>query len=348
MAIEGRRSCSPRSATASWRSKHVLSKLVPQEQLKEAPDDRRDRAGRVVRRVLGAGEEKIKVRGFDDLMVFRARCCNPIRGEKIVGYITRGKGVSVHSAACPNVVNLLYDPSAGSTSSGTRAPTCCPTPCGSASRSRIARDPRRRQLEDRRHQHQHPERRGDLDDDQMGRIDMTVEISDVKHLQKVIKSLRSVEACGRGASRTRRRTPYARRGCQATSTPRCGQSQDGDDVDLDARVLWQPRHLHGRARRGGRREVGRVDLVHRGEVVHVGQIHRRADDLVEGGAGGLRESRRCSRRRGASGPRCRRRRRAGRRDRAESVPRRTAGRPGRDGLRYGTDGLGRRPGLETA
>ena len=43
-------------------------------------------------------------------MVFRARCCNPIRGEKIVGYITRGKGVSVHSATCPNVLNLLYDP----------------------------------------------------------------------------------------------------------------------------------------------------------------------------------------------------------------------------------------------
>src|SRR5207244_7691167 len=43
-------------------------------------------------------------------LVFRARCCNPIRGEKIVGYITRGKGVSVHSATCPNVVNLLYDP----------------------------------------------------------------------------------------------------------------------------------------------------------------------------------------------------------------------------------------------
>ena len=33
-------------------------------------------------------------------MVVRARCCNPIRGEKIVGYITRGKGVSVHSASC--------------------------------------------------------------------------------------------------------------------------------------------------------------------------------------------------------------------------------------------------------
>ncbi len=47
---------------------------------------------------------------MDDLMVFRAKCCNPIRGEKIVGYITRGKGVSVHSASCPNVVNLLFDP----------------------------------------------------------------------------------------------------------------------------------------------------------------------------------------------------------------------------------------------
>ena len=43
-------------------------------------------------------------------MVVRARCCNPIRGERIVGYITRGKGVSVHSATCSNVVNLLYDP----------------------------------------------------------------------------------------------------------------------------------------------------------------------------------------------------------------------------------------------
>ena len=63
-----------------------------------------------VRRVLGNGEDRIKVSGVDDLMVFRARCCNPIRGEKIVGYITRGKGVSVHSAACSNVVNLLYDP----------------------------------------------------------------------------------------------------------------------------------------------------------------------------------------------------------------------------------------------
>ncbi len=51
----------------------------------------------------------IKVKGADDLLVYRAKCCNPIRGEKIVGYITRGKGVAVHSAACPNVQNLFYE-----------------------------------------------------------------------------------------------------------------------------------------------------------------------------------------------------------------------------------------------
>jgi GTP pyrophosphokinase len=51
----------------------------------------------------------IKVRGLDDLLVYRAKCCNPIRGEAIVGYVTRGKGVAVHSKACPNVQNLMYD-----------------------------------------------------------------------------------------------------------------------------------------------------------------------------------------------------------------------------------------------
>ncbi len=51
----------------------------------------------------------IKVRGIDDILVYRAKCCNPIRGEAIVGYVTRGKGVAVHSKMCPNVQNLMYD-----------------------------------------------------------------------------------------------------------------------------------------------------------------------------------------------------------------------------------------------
>lgn len=51
----------------------------------------------------------IRVTGADDLLVYRAKCCNPIRGEAIVGYITRGKGVGVHSLSCPNVQNLMYE-----------------------------------------------------------------------------------------------------------------------------------------------------------------------------------------------------------------------------------------------
>jgi GTP diphosphokinase / guanosine-3',5'-bis(diphosphate) 3'-diphosphatase len=55
------------------------------------------------------GDGAIKVRGLDDLLVYRAKCCNPIRGEAIVGYVTRGKGVAVHSKMCHNVQNLMYD-----------------------------------------------------------------------------------------------------------------------------------------------------------------------------------------------------------------------------------------------
>ena len=55
------------------------------------------------------GDLVIKVKGIDDLMVYRAKCCNPIRGEAIVGYVTRGKGVAVHSKNCPNVQNLMYE-----------------------------------------------------------------------------------------------------------------------------------------------------------------------------------------------------------------------------------------------
>src|SRR5262249_41058180 len=42
--------------------------------------------------------------------VYRAQCCEPLKGEEIIGYITRGKGISVHSLHCPNIEGLLYNP----------------------------------------------------------------------------------------------------------------------------------------------------------------------------------------------------------------------------------------------
>jgi GTP pyrophosphokinase len=63
-----------------------------------------------VKKALGMSGKKVRVRGLDDALIALARCCNPIRGEPIVGYITRGRGVTVHSDRCPNLEKLLYDP----------------------------------------------------------------------------------------------------------------------------------------------------------------------------------------------------------------------------------------------
>jgi GTP diphosphokinase / guanosine-3',5'-bis(diphosphate) 3'-diphosphatase len=171
-------------------AKSVLAKLVPQEQLKEAPETG---LASVVRRVLGTGEEKIKVRGADDLMVFRARCCNPIRGEKIIGYVTRGKGVSVHSVTCPNVVNLLYDPERRIEVEWDKGSDALPYTV----RLSIQVEDRKGILADVSAKiagiNTNIRNVEATTDASMGRIDMTVEISDVKHLQKVIKSLRSID-----------------------------------------------------------------------------------------------------------------------------------------------------------
>jgi GTP pyrophosphokinase len=88
------------------RAQALITSLVPDTELQEKPEGPVRRA---VRKALGLGERAVKVQGLDDAMITLARCCNPVRGEDIVGYITRGKGVSVHSTHCPNVAGLMYD-----------------------------------------------------------------------------------------------------------------------------------------------------------------------------------------------------------------------------------------------
>ena len=84
----------------------ILQKLAPEgagEEVAEPP------AAAPPARPAAPGDVLVRVRGVDDLMVYRARCCNPIPGDPIVGYVTRGKGIAVHSTSCPNVQNLLYE-----------------------------------------------------------------------------------------------------------------------------------------------------------------------------------------------------------------------------------------------
>jgi GTP pyrophosphokinase len=91
----------------------VAPEIVPEEPPEtEAPKTLLDSAPAIPADGRTAGQNGdlvLKVKGIDDLLVYRAKCCNPIRGEAIVGYVTRGKGVAVHSTNCTNVQNLMYE-----------------------------------------------------------------------------------------------------------------------------------------------------------------------------------------------------------------------------------------------
>ncbi len=54
-------------------------------------------------------EKGVKVKGGQDLLMQLSRCCNPVPGDRILGYITRGRGLTIHSVGCPNLEALDYD-----------------------------------------------------------------------------------------------------------------------------------------------------------------------------------------------------------------------------------------------
>jgi GTP diphosphokinase / guanosine-3',5'-bis(diphosphate) 3'-diphosphatase len=172
-------------------ARQVLTKVVPADQLKEKKPSAVSKA---MKRIgLASSGDRIKVSGTDDMLVVRARCCNPIHGEKIVGYITRGKGVSVHSANCPNVTNLLYDPER-------RIDVEWDT--GAAPGEYTVR--LTMEVEDRKGMLAAVSAKiagvntnildieARTDEQRRGWIRVTIEIRDLKHLEKVMKSLRGI------------------------------------------------------------------------------------------------------------------------------------------------------------
>ncbi len=64
---------------------------------------------RLMDRVRGTSKG-ITIQGADGLMVRYAQCCQPVPGDQVVGYVTRGRGVSIHRADCPNLLILMHEP----------------------------------------------------------------------------------------------------------------------------------------------------------------------------------------------------------------------------------------------
>ena len=142
--------------------------------------------------MLRKTDSAITVKGQDGLLVYRAKCCNPIRGEEIVGYITIGKGVSVHTTGCPNLVNLL-----GSDRVTEVEWIKVPTDEVYTVRLAISVEDRQGILADITSSISNlktniRESRARTGEGGKGSVDLTVDINDTKHLQKVIRVLKGI------------------------------------------------------------------------------------------------------------------------------------------------------------
>jgi len=81
----------------------VLAKLLPEEELARRADREEGALRKFLRRVAGTGVG-VQVNGVEDVLVRFGRCCDPLPGERILGFITRGRGVTVHAMDCPRVL----------------------------------------------------------------------------------------------------------------------------------------------------------------------------------------------------------------------------------------------------
>ncbi|QQS47835.1 MAG: bifunctional (p)ppGpp synthetase/guanosine-3',5'-bis(diphosphate) 3'-pyrophosphohydrolase [Acidobacteriota bacterium] len=177
----------------------VLARFIPEEQLNQidvAKSSRLQEVTKAVKRALKLGDDRITIKGVDDVLVYRAPCCNPIRGEQIIGYITRGKGVGVHATRCKNVGNLLINKERIIDVAWEGQPSDQPYPV----RLSVLTEDKQGQLAaltnviaSIKTNIRDVRTDDDTFTDGVRRIDLTIDITDVRHLDKVSSALKGVE-----------------------------------------------------------------------------------------------------------------------------------------------------------
>jgi GTP diphosphokinase / guanosine-3',5'-bis(diphosphate) 3'-diphosphatase len=178
--------------------RNVIAKYLGAEKFAELDPDKKKETTfqsgvKAVKKLIGMGEDAIIVKGVDNLMLARARCCNPLRGEPIIGYISLGKGIVVHNKNCKNVKQLMVnrdrivdvewakDDNTIAHSVGLLATTENRTGMLAGITNAIAEIKISIRNASAR-----------VSDDEMGLIEVTVEVFDKKHLDKVVSAIKSV------------------------------------------------------------------------------------------------------------------------------------------------------------
>jgi GTP pyrophosphokinase len=83
----------------------IIGKILPQEKLEQQKEELEGgRLKHLIQKITRAPKDALLIRGIDNVMVRYAGCCNPVPGDKVVGFITRGRGVTIHTADCQNAI----------------------------------------------------------------------------------------------------------------------------------------------------------------------------------------------------------------------------------------------------
>jgi len=83
----------------------IIGKIIPQEKLEQQKQQEEGRLKRIFQKFTRGSKDALLIKGVDNVMVRYAGCCNPLPGDKVIGFITRGRGVTIHAADCPNTLD---------------------------------------------------------------------------------------------------------------------------------------------------------------------------------------------------------------------------------------------------